>query len=66
MVKDLEETLKRLEGRISNLEDRISKLDPFILYYRPPGEEHMKLNLALDELYGKINRLERNFYDQGK
>lgn len=66
MVKDLEQTLSLLEKRVSNLEERIAKLDPFILYYRPPGGDHMKLNLALDELYGKINKLEDIFYDHGK
>jgi hypothetical protein len=59
-VGDLEVTLRSLERRLSNIESRLSKIpDPFVIYYRPPhSEDYEKLNLALDDLYARINKVE--------
>jgi len=32
--------------------------DPFILEYRPPGEDYKSLPTALDVLYNRLNKLE--------
>jgi len=32
--------------------------DPFVIYYRPPGEEHKKLDKVLDALHERLNSLE--------
>jgi hypothetical protein len=32
--------------------------DPFVLYYRPPGEDYKKINEVLDDVYGRLNILE--------
>jgi hypothetical protein len=37
--------------------------DPFILEYRPPGEDYKSLPDALDDLYNRLNTLE-NVADQ--
>jgi hypothetical protein len=29
-----------------------------VLYYRPPGEEHQKVDKVLDNLYERLNKLE--------
>lgn len=51
-----------LEGfsqRISYLESRIAKIpDPFILEYRPPGEDYKTLPVVLDDLHKRLNNLE--------
>jgi ribosomal protein S15P/S13E len=60
----LEVQLKLLEKRISELEEKIP--NTFDIFYRPPGWiGHVKLNLALDDLYAKINRLEDHFNENG-
>jgi hypothetical protein len=46
------------------LEEKIP--NTFDIFYRPPGWiGHVKLNLALDDLYAKINRLEDHFNENG-
>jgi len=33
--------------------------DPFVLYYKEPGaSDYVKVNEALDDMYGRINILE--------
>lgn len=65
MVRDLEIRLKKvtndLQERITALEKKISKIpDPFILYYKKPGEtEYFKINEVLDTLFDKIEKLEK-------
>jgi hypothetical protein len=66
LVKDL---AVKLLGMIDQLESRISKIeekmpDSFDIFYKPPGgSKHQKLHLSLDELYGKINKIERELND---
>lgn len=60
----MEIQIKNLEKRISSLDSRVP--DSFEIYYKPPGFiEHQKLNLTLDHLYGKINKIEDDFYQNG-
>jgi len=41
------------------LENRIAKIpDPFILLYRPPGKDYQKINVVLDDIHERLNRLE--------
>lgn len=48
-----------IDRRLKNLESRVSKIpDPFVLYYKPPGEEYKKINEALDDLYCRLNIIE--------
>lgn len=48
-----------IDRRLKNLESRVSKIpDPFVLYYKPPGEEYKKINEALDDLYCRLNIME--------
>ncbi len=59
-VKVLEDRLQNLEKRIRRVEERIAKIpDPFVVFYRPPGRDYVKLNEALDELYDKLNIIEQ-------
>ncbi len=63
MVKDLEKRLidvvNDVDRRLSALEARMSGIpDPFVLYYRPPGENYKKIDEILDDLHGRINILE--------
>lgn len=60
-VKDLAIKLlgmiDRLDARISKLEEKMP--ETFDIFYKPPGrEKHQKLHLSIDELYGKINKIE--------
>jgi len=58
-MKVLEESLQRLEKRVKNLETRISKIpDPFVILYRPPNSDYVKLNEALDALFNRLNNME--------
>lgn len=62
-AKDLENRLisvvNDIDRRLSALEDRVSKIpDPFVLYYRPPGEDYKKINEVLDDVHGRLNILE--------
>ena len=48
-----------IDRRLRALEDRVGKIpDPFVLYYRPPGEDYKKINEVLDDVYGRLNILE--------
>ena len=63
LKESLLEILKRLDSfslRIEKVEKRLAKIpDPFIIYYKPPGEEeHQKLNKVLDGLHSRLNNLE--------
>jgi len=63
VVKDLERRLidvvNDVDRRLSALEARMSGIpDPFVLYYRPPGEDYKKINEALDDLFSRLNILE--------
>jgi len=44
------------------LERRVGAIpDPFVLYYKPPGEDdYQKINESLDNLYERINTLEHS------
>ena len=49
--------IDKLEARITKLEEKIP--ESFDIFYKPPGDEkYQKLHLSLDELYGKINKIE--------
>jgi len=61
--KDLENRLidvvNDIDRRLSALEERVGGIpDPFVLYYRPPGEDYKKINEVLDDVYGRLNILE--------
>ena len=62
-VKDL---AIKLLGMIDKLDVRISKLEKKIpetfdiLYKSPESDKHKKLHLSLDELYGRINTIEKS------
>ena len=61
--RDLENRLidvvNDIDRRLSALEERVSGIpDPFVLYYRPPGEDYKKINEVLDDVYGRLNILE--------
>jgi ABC-type Fe3+-hydroxamate transport system substrate-binding protein len=59
LEKRLIEVVSDIDRRLKNLENRVSKIpDPFVLYYKPPGEEYKKINEALDDVYCRINILE--------
>ena len=48
-----------LKERLMYLENRIAKIpDPFILLYRPPGKDYQKINVVLDDIHERLNRLE--------
>lgn len=48
-----------IDRRLQNLEERVGKIpDPFVLYYRPPGDDYRKINEVLDDLYARLNTLE--------
>jgi ABC-type Fe3+-hydroxamate transport system substrate-binding protein len=48
-----------IDRRLSALEERVGGIpDPFVLYYRPPGEDYKKINEVLDDVYGRLNILE--------
>lgn len=48
-----------IDRRLQNLEERVGKIpDPFVLYYRPPGEDYKKINEVLDDIHARINTLE--------
>lgn len=53
---------------MSKLEARMAKIpDPFVLMYKPPGGKHQKINIALDDLYNRLNSIEviLNHYASG-
>ena len=61
--RDLENRLidvvNDIDRRLSALEERVGGIpDPFVLYYRPPGEDYKKINEVLDDVYGRLNILE--------
>lgn len=54
--------IDKLEARITKLEEKIP--ESFDIFYKPPGgEKYQKLHLSLDELYGKINKIETELND---
>lgn len=62
-MKDLEKRLidviNDIDRRLSALEVRMSAIpDPFVLYYRPPGQDYKKINEALDDVFSRLNILE--------
>ena len=62
-MKDLEKRLidviNDVDRRLSALEVRMSAIpDPFVLYYRPPGQDYKKINEALDDVFSRLNILE--------
>lgn len=58
VLKDLENKIDNLNFRLSELESRLPK--SFDIFYKPPGQEkHQKLHLSLDDIYARINRIER-------
>jgi hypothetical protein len=59
-VKDLEVNLQNLEKRIKRAEDRLTQIPhPFVILYRPPNQEYVKLNEALDSLFDRLNIIEQ-------
>lgn len=51
---------------MNKLEARMAKIpEPFVLMYRPPGKEHQKINVVLDDLHNRLNMLECHCTDQG-
>lgn len=53
------EVISDIDRRLQNLEERVGKIpDPFVLYYRPPGDDYRKINEVLDDLYARLNTLE--------
>jgi len=51
--------LENFSERLNYLERRMAKIpDPFILEYRPPGEDYKSLPDALDVLYERLNKVE--------
>jgi hypothetical protein len=58
VVNDIDRRLKALEERVGTIPD------PFVLYYKAPGEsEHKKINESLDNLYARLNILEAMTFD---
>lgn len=58
IFKDLEDKIDNLNFRLSELENRLPK--SFDIFYKPPHQEkHQKLHLSLDDIYARINRIER-------
>lgn len=54
--------IDKLDARVKKLEEKMP--ETFDIFYKPPeSDEHKKLHLSLDELYGKINRIERELND---
>jgi ABC-type Fe3+-hydroxamate transport system substrate-binding protein len=52
VVNDIDRRLKALEERVGTIPD------PFVLYYRAPGEDYKKINEVLDNVHGRLNILE--------
>ena len=53
------QVINDIDRRLQNLEERVGKIpDPFVLYYRPPGEDYKKINEVLDNIHARINTLE--------
>lgn len=59
-MKDLEEALQNLEKRVKRVEDRLAQIPhPFVILYRPPNQDYVKLNEALDSLFDRLNIVEQ-------
>jgi hypothetical protein len=60
LERTLELVLKSVDRRLEALEERVGEIpDPFVLYYKEPGaSDYVKVNEALDDMYGRINILE--------
>lgn len=59
LEKRLVDVVEDIDRRLQNLEKRVGNIpDPFILYYRPPGENYKKIDEILDDIHGRINILE--------
>ena len=59
LEKRIVDVVSDIDRRLTALESRMSKIpDPFVLYYKAPGEDYKKINECLDDLYCRINILE--------
>lgn len=53
---------------MNKLEKRMAKIpEPFVLMYKPPGGQHQKINIVLDNLHDRLNNIEviLNHYASG-
>lgn len=56
----MEEKLQNLEKRVKRAEGRLAQIPhPFVILYRPPNSEYVKLNEALDTLFDRLNIVEQ-------
>lgn len=58
-TQKLEISINKIEEKIKRIEYRLSKIpDPFIIMYRPPGQNYKKIDEILDDIHIRIGMLE--------
>lgn len=66
MDMDLKDSVLKLLTQMDSLSSRIERLESrmkrvpsdFTIRYKPPGEEHKKLDKVLDSLHERLNTIE--------